>query len=51
VRIGINVSGKSEFAEGNYVGVGVSLDKKPLNWAVFHGDVRANFALDSFSQW
>jgi hypothetical protein len=51
VRIGMNVSGKSEFAEGNYVGVGLSLDKKLLNWAAFHGDVRANYALDSVSPW
>lgn len=50
-RIGLNVSGKSEFTEGNYVGVGLSLDKKLLNWAAFHGDVRANYALDSVSQW
>jgi len=51
VRIGMNVSGQSEFAEGNYVGVGLSLDKKLLNWAAVHGDVRANFALDRVSQW
>jgi hypothetical protein len=50
-RIGMNVSGKSEFTEGNYVGVGLSLDKKLLNWAAFHGDVRANYLLDSVSQW
>jgi hypothetical protein len=51
VRIGMNVSGKSEFAEGNYVGLGLSLDRKLLNWAAFHGDVRANYALDSVSHW
>jgi hypothetical protein len=51
VRLGMNVSGKSEFAEGNYVGLGISLDKKLLNWAAFHGDVRANYAVDSVSQW
>src|SRR5262249_186220 len=47
VRIGMNVSGKSDFAEGNYVGIGLSLDKRLLNWAAFHSDVRANVALDS----
>jgi len=50
-RIGMNVSGKSEFTEGNYIGVGLSLDKKLFNWAAFHGDVRANYALDSVSPW
>ena len=50
-RIGVNVSGQSEFAEGNVVGVGASMDKKLLKWAVFHGDVRANIALDRVSQW
>lgn len=51
VRIGMNVSAKSEFAEGNYVGLGLSLDQKLLNWAAFHGDVRANYAIDSVSNW
>ena len=50
-RIGMNVSGKSEFTEGNYVGVGLSLDKKLFNWAAFHGDVRANYTVDRMSQW
>jgi hypothetical protein len=50
-RIGLNVSGASEFAEGNFVGAGVSLDKKLMKWAAIHGDVRANLALDRVSQW
>ena len=50
-RIGLNVSGASEFAEGNFVGVGASVDKKLMKWAAFHGDVRANLALDRVSQW
>ena len=50
-RIGLNVSGASEFAEGNFVGVGASLDKKLMKWAAFHGDVRANLALDRVSEW
>ena len=50
-RVGLNVSGKSEFAEGNYIGVGLSLEKKLLSWAAFHGDVRTNIAMDSVSPW
>jgi hypothetical protein len=43
-RVGLNVSGASRFAEGNFVGVGASLDKRLLNWVAFHGDVRATDA-------
>jgi hypothetical protein len=50
-RVGLNVSGKSEFAEGNFVGMGISLDKKLLSWAAFHGDVRTNIAMDTVSSW
>jgi hypothetical protein len=50
-RVGVNVSGKSEFAEGNFVGMGISLDKKLLSWAAFHGDVRTNIAMDTVSSW
>ena len=50
-RVGLNVSGASEFAEGNFMGVGLSLDKKLLNWAAFHGDVRTSLALDRVSPW
>ena len=50
-RISMNVSGKSEFAGGNFAGVGVSLDKKILPWAAFHGDLRATYFLDRVSLW
>jgi hypothetical protein len=50
-RVGLNVSGASRFAEGNFVGVGASLDKRLLNWVAFHGDVRATVALDRVSNW
>ena len=50
-RIAVNVSGTSDFAQGNFVGIGASMDKKLSKWAAFHGDVRANVALDSVSQW
>lgn len=50
-RVGLNVSGTSQFAEGHFVGVGVGLDKKVLSWAAVHGDVRATVALDRMSSW
>jgi hypothetical protein len=50
-RVAVNVSGASQFAEGNFVGIGASMDKKLLKWAAFHGDVRANMALDHVSRW
>jgi hypothetical protein len=50
-RIGLNVSGTSRFAEGNFVGIGASLDRRLLNWVAFHGDVRATVALDRVSNW
>ena len=31
--------------------MGLSLDKKLLEWAAFHGDIRATRALDSMSVW
>jgi hypothetical protein len=50
-RAGLNVAGRSRFSEGNFVGMGLSLDKKLLEWAAFHGDVRATRTLDSMSVW
>lgn len=50
-RAGLNVAGRSRFSEGNFVGMGLSLDKKLLDWAAFHGDVRATRTLDSMSVW
>ena len=50
-RVGLNVAGTSQFAEGHFVGVGVGLDKKVLSWAAVHGDVRATVALDRMSSW
>jgi len=50
-RIAVNMSGKSEFTQGNFAGIGVSVDKKILQWAAFHGDVRATYVLDRVSQW
>jgi len=50
-RVGMNISGKSQFAEGHFVGVGVGFDSKVLSWAAVHGDVRATVALDRTSGW
>jgi hypothetical protein len=50
-RTGLNVARSSRFSAGNFFGVGLSVDKKLLEWAAFHGDVRATRALDSMSVW
>jgi len=50
-RVGLNVSGTSQFTEGHFVGVGVGLDKKVVSWVAVHGDVRATLALDRMSSW
>src|SRR5207244_13458070 len=50
-RVALNVSGRSQFTEGNFAGVGLSLDKRVLEGLAFHGDVRANFFLDRVRQW
>jgi hypothetical protein len=49
-RVGLNVSGQSDFTEGNFVGVGISLDKKLSSWAALHGDTRVTVMLDRASQ-
>ena len=48
-RIGVNVAGSSQFSAGSFVGAGLSLDKKLLEWLAFHGDVRATRILDGVS--
>jgi hypothetical protein len=50
-RVGLNLSGKSQFAEGNFFGVGIGLDKRVLSWVALHSDVRATVALDHMSSW
>jgi hypothetical protein len=50
-RAGVNVAGNSEFTEGNFFGVGLSLDKKVAEWMAIHGDLRATRLLDSVSVW
>jgi hypothetical protein len=48
-RVALNVSGRSEFAEGNFAGLGLSADKKLTERFAIHGDVRATIALDRTS--
>lgn len=50
-RVAVNVSGASDFTLGNYLGAGLSLDRKLTEWIAFHGDVRATMTLDSVSTW
>jgi hypothetical protein len=51
VRVGVNVSGTPVFTEGNFAGIGVSLDKKILQRVALHGDARVNYLIDRVSQW
>jgi hypothetical protein len=51
VRIAANLSGASEFAEGNIVGAGVSVDRKLAEWIALHGDLRGGVSLDRVSTW
>ena len=50
-RVAFNLSGSSEFTEGNFAGIGVSVDRKLLTWMAVHGDLRTNIFLDRSSQW
>jgi hypothetical protein len=50
-RVAVNLSGASAFTLGNFVGVGLSLDKKLNEWVAFHGDLRTSLTLDSVSAW
>jgi hypothetical protein len=50
-RLVVNVSGASSFTQGNFAGIGVSVDKPLSRWAAFHGDLRATVLLDRVSDW
>jgi hypothetical protein len=50
-RLVANVSGASPFTEGNFAGIGVSVDKTLSARAAFHGDLRASILLDRVSGW
>jgi hypothetical protein len=50
-RLGLNVAGSSPFTDGNFVGAGISLDKRLRQGMAFHGDVRVAHPLDRTSVW
>ena len=50
-RLAVNIAGTRQFSAGNFAGIGVSLDRKLVSWAAFHGDVRATLILDRSSVW
>jgi hypothetical protein len=50
-RVALNLSGMSEFTQGNFAGMGVSVDKKLTGWAAFHTDIRGNLFLNRTSHW
>jgi hypothetical protein len=50
-RIGLNVAGNAAFTEGNFAGIGLSLEKRFASWVALHGDVRITRFIDAVSQW
>ena len=48
-RVMLNISGQSAFTQGNFTGIGLSLDKKLTERLAFHTDVRGTIALDRIS--
>ena len=50
-RVAVNVSGMSAFTEGNFAGLGVSVEKKLAERLAFHGDLRASVSMDTVSTW
>jgi hypothetical protein len=50
-RVALNLAGKSEFTQGNFAGMGVSVDTKLSGWAAFHTDIRGNLFLNRTSHW
>jgi hypothetical protein len=50
-RVAVNLSGTSEFTLGNFVGAGISVDRKLNERLALHGDVRGSVVLDRVSVW
>ena len=50
-RVAVNIAGTSQFTEGNFLGMAVSLDKKLNERIAVHGDLRASVSLDTVSTW
>lgn len=51
IHAGINISGRSAFAAGNFVGFGISVDKKVVSRLAVHADLRATYFIDRVSPW
>jgi hypothetical protein len=49
VRVSLNISGQPAFTEGNFTGIGLSVDKKLTERIAVHTDVRGTIALDRIS--
>jgi hypothetical protein len=50
-RLVVNMSGASSFTQGNFAGVGVSVERRLLSWVALHGDLRASILFDRTSPW
>jgi len=50
-RVAVNVSGAAAFTEGNFVGAGLSVDKKLSERLAVHTDVRTSLSIDRESSW
>jgi hypothetical protein len=50
-RIGMNLAGSSPFTHGNFVGTGISFDKKLRPGLAAHADLRGTWVLDRVSVW
>jgi hypothetical protein len=51
VRLGINIAATSALTAGNFIGTGLSVDKKVLAKLALHGDVRTHVFLERQSAW
>lgn len=51
VQGALNLSGRTPYTMGNFAGAGLSLDKRLVGWAAFHGDARVSLLLDRKSAW
>jgi hypothetical protein len=50
-RAVVNLAGDADLTEGNFAGIGVSVDDKVSERIALHGDLRGTLALDSVSPW
>ena len=50
-RVAVNIAGAHRSSRSATAGVGLSVDKKVLNWMALHGDVRGSMVMDHVSVW